>query len=175
MIVALEKKKAWSALIAGVALVAASGAALAQSADGKTPPDAERMIAQCLEYAAAQKLPPLSVGVVDAAGTLVAFKRQPGASAATADAALLKARTAARLNAPTALLAEAAAADAPTRDTFLILQMTTIPGGVPFADAGAQLAGAVGVSGSAPDQDAACAQRAIEAPSRKRKQGDRNP
>ena len=74
-----------------------------------------------------------------------------------------------RLNAPTALLAEAAAADAPTRDTFLILQMTTIAGGVPFADANAQPAGAVGVSGSAPEQDAACAARAIEATSAKRK------
>lgn len=137
-------------------------AMLAMPASAQSLPDAERMIAQCQALAAAQKLTPLSIAVVDSSGTLVAFERQTGASPATADAALLKARTAVRLHAPTALLAPAAAADAATRDTFLVLQMTTLPGGVPFVDAAGQVDGAVGVSGAAPELDAACAQRAIE-------------
>lgn len=126
---------------------------------------AERMIAQCLQHADQQKLPPLSVGVVDASGTLVAFKRQAGASTATAEAALLKARTALRLNAPTVLLGPALAGDAATRDTFLILQLTTLPGGVPIADAGGAAVGAVGVSGGSADQDAECAKRAADSAS----------
>jgi uncharacterized protein GlcG (DUF336 family) len=153
------------ALFTGAAAVALSLPVHA----GKAPePDAlrdgERMIARCLEFAATQKLPALSVGVVDASGTLVAFTRQAGASTATADAAVLKARTAVRLNAPTALLAQAAAEDGPTRDTFVILQLTTVPGGVPFLEADGRVAGAIGVSGSAPDQDAACAGQAVEPP-----------
>jgi uncharacterized protein GlcG (DUF336 family) len=154
-----------AALFVSATAAAMSAPAYAQKA---TEPDAlrdgERMIARCLEFAATRKLPALSVGVVDASGTLVAFKRQAGASTATADAALLKARTAVRLNAPTALLAQAAAEDAPTRDTFVILQLTTVPGGVPFLDADGRVAGAIGVSGSSPDQDAACAAQAVEPP-----------
>ncbi|HEY0974431.1 MAG TPA: heme-binding protein [Solimonas sp.] len=156
------------ALLTGAAIVAVPGVAIAQAGGGGSLADAERMIARCLEYAALQKLPPLSVGVVDGSGALIAFKRQPGAATATAEAALLKARTAVRLNVPTALLAQAAASDAPTRDTFLILQLTTIAGGVPFADADKAPAGAIGVSGSAPEQDAACAERALEAPAKRK-------
>ncbi|HEY1075999.1 MAG TPA: heme-binding protein [Fontimonas sp.] len=168
MIVKTELKKSVAVLAAVVAL-AAPGTAFAQADGSSSLASADRMIAQCLDYAATQKLTPLSVAVVDPSGTLVAFKRQPGAASVTAEAALLKARTAARLNAPTAVLGPAVADDGPTRDTFLILQLTTIPGGVPFADANAQLAGAVGVSGSAPDQDAACAARAIEPSPARRK------
>ena len=121
---------------------------------------AEAMVARCLDHAASQKITPLSIGVIDASGTLLAFKRQDGASAATADAALLKARTALRLNAPTDVLGAVAAADAPTRDAFLIMQMTTLPGGVPFSDDQGRIAGAVGVSGGSAEQDTECARRA---------------
>ena len=124
--------------------------------------DADRMIARCLDYVASQKLTPFSVGVIDASGTLVAFRRQDGASPATAEAALLKARTALRLQAPTAALGEVAAADAPTRDAFLVMQMTTLPGGVPLSDEKGRVTGAVGVSGGTAEQDAECARRAAE-------------
>jgi uncharacterized protein GlcG (DUF336 family) len=159
-------KKTLLALLAA-ATIAAPGAAMAEA--GKSLVDAERMIAQCFEYAAAQKLTPLSIGVVDASGTLIAFKRQPGASAVTVDAALLKARTSVRLNAPTSVLGPAVADDASARDSFLILQLTTIAGGVPLTDATAQVIGAVGVSGSLPEQDAACAERASETLAAKRR------
>lgn len=117
---------------------------------------AERMIASCLEHAAATRLPPLSVVVVDASGALIAAQRQDGAMPASVDAALLKARTVIRTNVATAALTPALA-DPATRDAFLVLQLTGIAGGVPFAQ------GAVGVSGAQPDQDAGCAQQAVAA------------
>lgn len=124
---------------------------------------ADRMIAGCLQHAAAAKLPPLSIVVIDAGGALIAFKRQDGAMPASADAALLKARTAVRTNAPTAALTALVAQDPPTRDAFLVLELTGMPGGVPFARGDVPIAGAVGVSGAQPDQDANCAQQAVDA------------
>lgn len=150
-------------LLAGLllALPAAAGAA-PKTRDPLQ--QAERVIARCFDYAASQKLPPLSVGVIDASGTLVAFRRQAGAASVTAEAALLKAKTAARLNAPTALLGPAVAGDASTRDAFLILQLTTLPGGAPLNDGDGMGLGAVGVSGGSDEQDAECARRAAESP-----------
>ncbi|HEY0913452.1 MAG TPA: heme-binding protein [Solimonas sp.] len=161
MTIKLEWKKAATSLCAGMTMLAMPAQAADKAGDSALR-DAERMIARCLDYVASQKLTPFSVGVIDASGTLVAFKRQDGASPATAEAALLKARTALRLNAPTAVLGGVAAADAPTRDAFLIMQMTTLPGGVPLADDKGRVSGAVGVSGGSAEQDAECARRAAE-------------
>lgn len=155
----LEMKKILTALLAAVMAVVVPGHADAQPA-GNGLQAGERRIARCLEHAASQKITPLSVAVIDASGTLVAFKRQDGASQATAEAALLKARTALRLNAPTALLAQVAAADAPTRDAFLVMQMTTLPGGAPLSGEDGVVTGAVGVSGATAEQDAECARLA---------------
>lgn len=122
---------------------------------------AERMIAGCLEYAAAHDLPALSVVVVDAGGSLIAGRRQDGAMPVASDAALLKARTSARTNLPSALLAGVIETDQATRDAFVSLQLTAMAGGVPFAIDGR--IGAVGVSGGTLEQDAACATQAVAA------------
>ena len=122
----------------------------------------DRMIAGCLQQAATERLPPLSIVVVDASGAIVAAKRQEGAPPASLDAALLKARTAIRTSAPTAALAPLVAQDRPTRDAFLVLGMTAIPGGIPLAGSDSRIVGAVGVSGAQPNQDASCAQRAVD-------------
>lgn len=124
---------------------------------------AERAISGCFTYAAANKMPPVSVVVVDASGALIASKRQDGAMPVSSDAALLKARTSVRTRAPTAVLSPIVQGDAGTRDAFITMQLTSIPGGVPFARGAETLAGAVGVSGGQPDQDAACAMSAVEA------------
>src|SRR5512138_2167444 len=121
---------------------------------------AERMISNCFAYAAANELPPVSVVVVDASGALIASKRQDGAMPVSSDAALLKARTSIRTQAPTAVLSPIVQGDAGTRDAFITMQLTSIPGGVPFARGAEAVAGAVGVSGGHPDQDAACANSA---------------
>ncbi|HKY91557.1 MAG TPA: heme-binding protein [Nevskiaceae bacterium] len=152
-----------TALCAGMIGLAIPSMGQAEAARDNSLSQGERMIARCVDYARGEKLTPLSIGVIDLSGTLVAFKRQEGASPATADAALLKARTALRLDAPTAVLGQVAAEDAATRDTFLIMQMTTLPGGIPFRDEAGRLAGAVGVSGGTAAQDVACAQKALEA------------
>lgn len=146
------------------ALILVSAPGFGASAERGALTEAERRIANCLDHAASRAYPALSVGVIDATGTLVAFRRQDGAAPVTVDAALLKARTALRLNAPTAVLGPAVAGDAPTRDAFLILQLTSLPGGAPLADGKGLAVGAVGVSGASPDQDAECARRASESP-----------
>jgi glc operon protein GlcG len=154
-----------SATLIGLAAAGIATHAVADDdkSSGSLLQSADRMIAGCLQHAAATKLPPLSIVVVDASGTLIAFKRQDGAMPASADAALLKARTAIRTNVPTAALASVVAEDPATRDAFLVLELTGIPGGMPFARGDVRVAGAVGVSGALPDQDAGCAQRAVEA------------
>lgn len=147
-----------------MALTVAAFASLPAQADQLQ--DSERMIARCLDYAASQKYPPLSVGVYDASAVTLAFRRQDGASAATAEAAQLKARTAIHVNASTADLAQV---DAPTRDLLLVMQMTTLAGGVPLTDDKGRITGAVGVSGGTTEQDTECAQRAAEpAPAKKK-------
>lgn len=121
--------------------------------------EADGMIEACFRYAAEQKWTPLSVAVVDEGGALVEFKRQKGASALTADAAVLKARSAVRARDSTAALSTQ---DAATRDLLVLEQVTALPGGVPIMR-GHRLVGAAGVSGAKPEQDAACAQRAVAA------------
>ncbi|HVT35731.1 MAG TPA: heme-binding protein [Nevskiaceae bacterium] len=151
------------------ALVAAAASDYASAQQASALKDGERMVARCLDFATANKYPPLSVAVIDASGSLVLFKRQDGASSASADAALLKARTALRLNAPTSVLGTVAAADAPTRDAFIVMQMTTLPGGSPLQSTDGLAIGAVGVSGGEAEQDAECARMAAEpAPAKKK-------
>ncbi|GFE83196.1 hypothetical protein GCM10011487_51960 [Steroidobacter agaridevorans] len=152
-------------------LLAACVLCVGPSALGQSAPSAadsmlaaaERAISGCFAYAAVNKMPPLSVVVVDASGALIASKRQDGAMPVASDAALLKARTSVRTRAPTAVLSPIVQGDAGTRDAFITMQLTSIPGGVPFARGAEAIAGAVGVSGGQPDQDAACAMSAVEA------------
>lgn len=118
--------------------------------------DAQRLLARCVQFAATEKLPPLSMVVLDRGGTMLAFLRQDGASAASSDAALAKARTALRAGAPTSALAGVAASDPSTRDLLLELQLTTLAGGVPLPGALGP-AGAVGISGASPALDERCA------------------
>lgn len=158
----IEKKAILTALIWG-------GMMLAPAVQAASLKDGEGMIARCLDHAARLKYPPMSVGVIDASGTLVAFKRQDGATPATADAALLKARTSLRLNAPTSVLGPVAAGDASYRDAFLLMQMTTLAGGIPIANEDGLVVGAIGVSGGLSEQDAECAQKALETASAKKK------
>jgi glc operon protein GlcG len=119
------------------------------------------MAQRCFGHSRANAWPPFTIAVVDAGGVLVSLRRQDGASPVTAEAALLKARTASRSGAPTQGLA-AMSQDAPTRDLMLLLQLTDDPGGVPVKSAG-RVIGAIGVSGGTADQDMGCANLAIGA------------
>jgi quinohemoprotein ethanol dehydrogenase len=132
----------------------------APQADGQ--PLAQRFISSCETYAAQNKLTPLSIAVVDESGSLVAFTRQKGASPVTAEVAVMKAKSAARVGAPTAVLAQVAAEDQAARDTYSLLQLVAMPGAWPFADGEGTVRGAVGVSGALAKDDSACAQHAVE-------------
>ncbi len=120
---------------------------------------AESMLSQCLEKSGAKSWPPFTIAFVDSGGAPILLKRQNGASPVTADAALLKARTAVRIGIATQSLI-ALAQDAPNRDLLLMLQMTDDPGGVPLRSSGV-LIGAIGVSGGTAEQDTGCADAAI--------------
>ncbi|MEZ5983189.1 MAG: heme-binding protein [Parvularculaceae bacterium] len=122
---------------------------------------AERMVDACFDRAASAGFPPFSIAVIDPTGALVVFKRQEGASAATAEVAMLKARTSLKANAPTAILTQVAGADEPTRDALLLLGLTTLPGGAPFADGKSGFSGAIGASGGDAAQDVQCLEEAL--------------
>lgn len=142
---------------------------LGGGAQGQTAPPtgqtafATAAVTACLTFAAQNKLPPLSIAVVDSSGTLLAFSRADGASPATADAALLKARSALRMGVPTAVLPALAERDPTLTPTLQLLGMTTMPGGVPVARADGGISGAIGVSGSRNEDDARCAAAAAAA------------
>ena len=74
---------------------------------------------------------------------------------------MLKARTSLQANAPTAILTQVAGADEPTRDALLLLGLTTLPGGAPFADKRSGFSGAIGASGGDAAQDVQCLDEAL--------------
>jgi uncharacterized protein GlcG (DUF336 family) len=144
--------------LCGVAVagaVAAGPAATAKLAHPLDDAAAESMAAECFAHSHANSWPPFSIAIVDAGGAVILLRRQDGASSVTAEAALLKARTASRSGASTGDLI-GMSQDPPTRDLMLQLQLTDDPGGVPLK-AGRQVIGAVGVSGGTAAQDMGCA------------------
>ncbi len=116
---------------------------------------AESMAGACFAHSRANSWPPFSIAIVDAGGAVILLRRQDGASSVTAEAALLKARTASRSGASTQDLI-GMSQDPPTRDLMLQLRLTDDPGGLPL-EVGRQVIGAVGVSGGTAAQDVGCA------------------
>ena len=148
-------------VLAGTSLPAAS----ADIAPGKNVilSTAENMIEACFIFSEEHGLPPLAVSVVDAAGALVAFRRQDGASRAAGDAAIMKAQTAIRAQAPTAALAQYAAQHPRMQSIFAQLDLFALPGGAPFEAQRGAFIGGVGVSGASEEQDVGCLERALGA------------
>jgi glc operon protein GlcG len=116
---------------------------------------ADSMAQNCLSESKAKGWPPFSIAVVDSGGALILLRRQDTAAPLTAEVAALKAKSAVRTGAPTQTLATMGQ-DPPTRDLFLLLQLTDDPGGVPVKING-RLVGAIGVSGGTAEQDIGCA------------------
>ncbi|HWG71746.1 MAG TPA: heme-binding protein [Steroidobacteraceae bacterium] len=139
---------------AGVAVPDASAPLLAQDV-------ARRMAMRCLERSKSNGWPPFSIAIVDSSGALILFHREDGAVAVTADAAILKARTSARAGISSRDMG-AMSRDQPTRDLFILLQLTDDPGGVPVLRSG-RVVGAVGVSGGSAEQDTGCAKFMVDA------------
>jgi len=121
---------------------------------------AEAIVHGCATHAIAKKQSE-AIAVVDTGGHVVAALRMDGNGSGIFDFALAKARAVAAWGFSTAAMADAAKgtpgfANAP--------HVVTVAGGIPVYTADGKLRiGAVGVSGEAPADDAACAEAGVRA------------
>ena len=120
---------------------------------------ARGMIAAC-EGKASAAGKPVSIAVLDEGGHLIAFDRMDEVRWATVDAAQGKARTALMTGRPSREVMDRIAAGAVQMLT--IPGVTPMPGGLPIWAEGS-LIGAIGVGGSLPDEDEACARAGVSA------------
>jgi glc operon protein GlcG len=104
-------------------------------------------VLQAARESAQQQNAPSAIAVVDPAGDLLAFLRMDGVRPASADLAIGKARTAARLQRPTEEIEDSIAA---------------LRGGVPIR-VGGEVVGAVGVAGMSKETDTGIATTAARA------------
>ena len=146
-----------AALLSLIALVSTTLQAQQAGLDARM---AQAIVAGCAAHAAA-KQQSHAIAVVDVGGHVVAALRMDGNGSGIMDFSLAKAQAVAAWGFTTAQMAEAAKetpgfADAP--------HVVTVPGGVPVWSAdGKTRIGAVGASGEAPADDAACAEAGIRA------------
>jgi glc operon protein GlcG len=98
---------------------------------------------------AQQRNAPSAIAVVDPAGDLLAFQRMNGVRPASADLAIEKARTAARLQRPTAEIEDNINQG---RTAFVTARIVSLRGGMPVRVQG-QVVGAVGVAGLSKETD----------------------
>jgi uncharacterized protein GlcG (DUF336 family) len=146
----------------------ASASVSAQPAPVLNAQSAQAIIAGCAAQATARKQSH-AIAVVDTGGHLVAALRMDGNGSGIFDFALAKAQAAAAWGFSTAQMIEGARstpgfANAP--------HVVIVPGGVPvFSADGKARIGAVGVSGEAPADDAACAEAGIAAAGLKSSRG----
>jgi len=87
--------------------------------------------------------------VVDAAGDLLAFQRMDGVRPASADLAIAKARTASRLQRPTAEIEDDINQG---RTAFVTADIMALRGGMPIR-ANGEVVGAVGIAGLSKETD----------------------
>lgn len=145
-------------LFAGcVAFAAGSAAAQPTTLDART---AQAIVAGCAAHATSKKQSH-AIAVVDPGGHLIAALRMDGNGSGIMDFSIAKAEAVAAWGFSTAQMASGA------RETPGFGQaphVVTVPGGVPVYSAdGKTRLGAVGVSGEAPEDDAACAAAGIAA------------
>ena len=115
-------------------------------------------VLQAAKERARQRNAPSAIAVVDPNGDLLAFQRMDGVRPASADLAIEKARTAARLQRPTAEIEDNINRG---RTAFGI---AALRGGVPIR-VNAEVVGAVGVAGLSMENDTGIANTAAAVPS----------
>src|SRR6202022_1180334 len=101
-------------------------------------------VLQAAKESAQQRNAPSAIAVVDPAGDLLAFQQMDGVRPASADLAIQKARTAARLRRPTEEIEDSINQG---RTAFITAEIMALRGGMPVLVNG-QVVGAVGVAGS---------------------------
>ena len=110
---------------------------------------AKRAVAAALAYARAHGAPGAAVAVVDAGGHTICLERLDGTFPASADVSIGKARTAANFGRPTRGIEDSINKNRPALAAVAaVTAFTPLKGGVPIV-LGAQVVGAVGVSGAA--------------------------
>jgi glc operon protein GlcG len=116
-------------------------------------------VLQAARQDAQQRQAPSAIAVVDPAGDLLAFQRMDGVRPASAELAIEKARTAARLRRPTAEIEDNINQG---RTAFVTAGIAALRGGVPVRVNG-EVVGAVGVAGLNKDTDTGIATTAAAA------------
>ena len=116
-------------------------------------------VLQAARESAQQRNAPSAIAVVDPAGDLLAFQRMDGVRPASAELAIEKARTAARLQRPTAEIEENINRG---RTAFVTAGIAALRGGVPIHVNG-KVVGAVGVAGLSKETDTGIANTAAAA------------
>lgn len=106
-------------------------------------------VLQAARKNAQQRNAPSAIAVVDTAGDLLAFQRMDHVRPASADLAVEKARTAARLRRPTAQIEDNIDHG---RTAFVTADIVALRGGVPIYVNG-EVVGAVGVAGLSKETD----------------------
>ena len=116
-------------------------------------------VLQSAQKIARQRNAPSAIAVVDPAGDLLAFERMDGVRPESADLAIEKARTAARLQRPTAEIEDNINHG---RTAFVTTGIMALRGGVPVR-VGGEVVGAVGIAGLSSETDAEIASTAAAA------------
>src|SRR5258708_2627202 len=118
-----------------------------------------KTVLQAAKESAQQRNAPSAIAVVDPAGDLLAFQRMDGVRPASADLAIEKARTAARLQRPTAEIEDNINKG---RTAFVTADIMALRGGMPIRVTG-EVVGAVGVAGLSKETDTGIANTAAAA------------
>jgi glc operon protein GlcG len=147
--------KLGSAVAAVVAVVGLSAEAQTVSVTALDQTGAQTVL-QAAKEGAQQRNAPSAIAVVDPAGDLLAFERMDGVRPASAELAIQKARTAARLRRPTVEIEDNIDHG---RIAFVTAEILALRGGVPVHANGA-VVGAVGVAGLSKETDTEIAKAA---------------
>jgi len=129
-----------------------------------------QIVLQAARESAQQRHAPSAIAVVDPAGDLLAFQRMDGVRPASVDLVIEKARTAARLQRPTAEIEDNINQG---RTAFVTANIAALRGGMPIRTNG-DVVGAVGIAGLSKETDTDIANTAAAALTASRKAADHN-
>jgi uncharacterized protein GlcG (DUF336 family) len=142
-----------------LALLAAAPPPSAAAAGGLTAQAASQIIDGCVAHAKG-KGQSHAIAVADDGGHAIALLRMDGNPPGVGDFAMQKAAAVAHWRFSTADMAAAVKETPGFANAPLVV---TVPGGIPVYSSDGQFVGAVGVSGEAPQDDAACAEAGVRA------------
>lgn len=114
------------------------------------------IVLQAAKENARKRNAPSAIAVVDAAGDLLAFERMDGVRPASAELAIQKARTAARLQRPTQEIEDSVNQG---RTAFITAGIMSLRGGMPIR-VNDEVVGALGIAGKSKEMDTEIAKEA---------------